>query len=148
MLCLMLTTNSFEEQENPKNSPRIIAVANQKGGVGKTTTTINLGAAIAERGRKVLIVDLDPQSKATTGLGVSAGDVNISTYQVIFLENKVSDAIISLEAENLHLLPSSLELAGAEVELVTAFSRAQRLSKALDEVVDAFDYIFIDFSYS
>ena len=144
MLCLMLTTNSFEEQENPKNSPRIIAVANQKGGVGKTTTTINLGAAIAERGRKVLIVDLDPQSNATTGLGVSAGDLNISTYQVIIQENKVSDAIISLEAENLHLLPSSLELAGAEVELVTAFSREQRLSKALDEVVEAFDYIFID----
>ena len=87
----MLTTNSFEEQENPKNSPRIIAVANQKGGVGKTTTTINLGAAIAERGRKVLIVDLDPQSNATTGLGVSAGDVNISTYQVIIQENLCDD---------------------------------------------------------
>ena len=70
--------------------------------------------------------------------------MNISTYQVIIQENKVSDAIISLEAENLHLLPSSLELAGAEVELVTAFSREQRLSKALDEVVEAFDYIFID----
>ncbi len=140
----MLTTNYTDGQEAPKKQPRIIAIANQKGGVGKTTTTINLGAAIAEIGKRVLIVDLDPQSNATTGLGVSTSDLNISTYQVIIQEKEAFEAIIGLEIENLSLLPSSLELAGAEVELVTAFSREQRLSKSLDQVIHDYDYILID----
>tara|TARA_B100000029_G_scaffold121114_1_gene114541 strand:+ start:5483 stop:6286 length:804 start_codon:yes stop_codon:yes gene_type:complete len=140
----MLTTNYTDVQEAPKKQPRIIAIANQKGGVGKTTTTINLGAAIAEIGKRVLIVDLDPQSNTTTGLGVSTSDLNISIYQVIIQEKEASEAIISLEIENLNLLPSNLELAGAEVELVTAFSREQRLSKSLDQVIHDYDYILID----
>jgi len=131
-------------QEAPKKQARIIAIANQKGGVGKTTTTINLGAAIAEIGKRVLIVDLDPQSNTTTGLGVSTSDLNISIYQVIIQEKEASEAIISLEIENLNLLPSNLELAGAEVELVTAFSREQRLSKSLEQVIHDYDYILID----
>ncbi|MBL88794.1 MAG: chromosome partitioning protein ParA [Actinobacteria bacterium] len=140
----MLTTNYTDVQEAPKKQPRIIAIANQKGGVGKTTTTINLGAAIAEIGKRVLIVDLDPQSNTTTGLGVSTSDLNISIYQVIIQEKEASEAIISLEIENLNLLPSNLELAGAEVELVTAFSREQRLSKSLEQVIHDYDYILID----
>ncbi|MEC7809667.1 MAG: AAA family ATPase [Actinomycetota bacterium] len=140
----MLTTNYTDVQEAPKKQPRIIAIANQKGGVGKTTTTINLGAAIAEIGKRVLIVDLDPQSNTTTGLGVSTSDLNVSIYQVIIQEKEASEAIISLEIENLNLLPSNLELAGAEVELVTAFSREQRLSKSLDQVIHDYDYILID----
>ncbi len=140
----MLTTNYTDVQEAPKKQPRIIAIANQKGGVGKTTTTINLGAAIAEIGKRVLIVDLDPQSNTTTGLGVSTSDLNISIYQVIIQEKEASEAIISLEIENLNLLPSNLELAGAEVELVTAFSREQRLSKSLDHVIHDYDYILVD----
>ena len=98
----MLTTNYTDVQEAPKKQPRIIAIANQKGGVGKTTTTINLGAAIAEIGKRVLIVDLDPQSNTTTGLGVSTSDLNISIYQVIIQEKEASEAIISLEIENLN----------------------------------------------
>ena len=131
-------------QSVDKKSPRIIAIANQKGGVGKTTTTINLGAAIAESGKKVLIVDLDPQSNTTTGLGVSTKDLNSSIYQVIIEENTASETIISVGIKNLYLLPSSLELAGAEIELVTAFSREQRLTRALDEVVSDYDFIIID----
>ena len=131
-------------QSVDKKSPRIIAIANQKGGVGKTTTTINLGAAIAESGKKVLIVDLDPQSNTTTGLGVSTKDLNSSIYQVIIEENTASETIISVGIKNLYLLPSSLELAGAEIELVTAFSREQRLTRALDEVVNDYDFIIID----
>ena len=131
-------------QSVDKKSPRIIAIANQKGGVGKTTTTINLGAAIAESGKKVLIIDLDPQSNTTTGLGVSTKDLNSSIYQVIIEENTASETIISVGIKNLYLLPSSLELAGAEIELVTAFSREQRLTRALDEVVSDYDFIIID----
>tara|TARA_B100000959_G_C14894273_1_gene588078 strand:- start:295 stop:1098 length:804 start_codon:yes stop_codon:yes gene_type:complete len=131
-------------QAPDKKSPRIIAIANQKGGVGKTTTTINLGAAIAESGKKVLIIDLDPQSNTTTGLGVSTKELNSSIYQVIIEENTASETIISVGIKNLHLLPSNLELAGAEIELVTAFSREQRLTRALDEVVSDYDFILID----
>ncbi len=131
-------------QSVDKKSPRIIAIANQKGGVGKTTTTINLGAAIAESGKKVLIIDLDPQSNTTTGLGVSTKDLNSSVYKVIIEENTASETIISVGIKNLYLLPSSLELAGAEIELVTAFSREQRLTRALDEVVSDYDFIIID----
>lgn len=131
-------------QSVDKKSPRIIAIANQKGGVGKTTTTINLGAAIAESGKKVLIVDLDPQSNTTTGLGVSTKDLNSSIYQVIIEENTASETIVSVGIKNLYLLPSNLELAGAEIELVTAFSREQRLTRALDEVVNDYDFIIID----
>ena len=131
-------------QSVDKKSPRIIAIANQKGGVGKTTTTINLGAAIAESGKKVLIIDLDPQSNTTTGLGVSTKDLNSSIYQVIIEENTASETIVSVGIKNLYLLPSNLELAGAEIELVTAFSREQRLTRALDEVVSDYDFIIID----
>ena len=131
-------------QSTYKKSPRIIAIANQKGGVGKTTTTINLGATIAESGKKVLIVDLDPQSNTTTGLGVSTKELNSSIYQVIIEEITASEVIRDVGIKNLHLLPSNLELAGAEIELVTAFSREQRLTRALDEVVSDYDFILID----
>ena len=140
-----MSITSQNDGESPhKKSPRIIAIANQKGGVGKTTTTINLGAAIAESGKKVLIVDLDPQSNTTTGLGVSTKELNISIYQVIIQEKTASEAILNVGIENLDLLPSSLELAGAEIELVTVFSREQRLARALDDVVGNYEFILID----
>ncbi|MBH01047.1 MAG: chromosome partitioning protein ParA [Acidimicrobiaceae bacterium] len=140
----MSITSPGDGQSPDKKSPRIIAIANQKGGVGKTTTTINLGAAIAESGKKVLIIDLDPQSNTTTGLGISTKELNSSIYRVIIEENTASETIIGVGIKNLQLLPSSLELAGAEIELVTAFSREQRLTRALDEVVSDYDFILID----
>jgi chromosome partitioning protein len=123
---------------------KILVVANQKGGVGKTTTAVNLSASLAATGKKVLIIDLDPQSNTTTGLGVSTKELNASIYQVIIEENTASEVIRDVGIKNLHLLPSNLELAGAEIELVTAFSREQRLTRALDEVVSDYDFILID----
>ena len=144
MLWAMSIISPSDGQSTYKKSPRIIAIANQKGGVGKTTTTINLGAAIAENDKKVLIIDLDPQSNTTTGLGFSTKELKSSTYQVIIQENTASEAILDVGIKNLHLLPSSLELAGAEIELVTALSREQRLTRALDEVISNYDFILID----
>ena len=130
--------------DSPDQKTRVIAVANQKGGVGKTTTTINLGAAIAECGKRVLIVDLDPQANATSGLGVVSRDLQKSVYQVLCDEAVAREVICSATVPNLDLLPSNLSLAGAEVELVTAFSREHRLSKALAPIVGAYDLILLD----
>ncbi len=123
---------------------RIIAVANQKGGVGKTTTTINLGASIAEQEKRVLIVDLDPQANATTGLGLSTQELQGSVYEVVLQRAAVSEVLRKTDVVNLDVVPSSLSLAGAEIELVTAFSREHRLEKALAEVADDYDIILID----
>ena len=123
---------------------RIIAVANQKGGVGKTTTTINLGASMAEEGRKVLIVDLDPQANATTGLGVNSRELEQSIYDVVLQQASAADVRCSTGILNLDLLPSSLALAGAEIELVAAFSREHRLERALAEIIDDYDIVLID----
>lgn len=123
---------------------RVIAVANQKGGVGKTTTTINLGASMAGDGHRVLIVDLDPQSNATTGVGVNSRDLEQSVYDVIMQEATASEVRWPTDVPGLDLLPSSQALAGAEIELVTAFSREHRLARALAEVVSDYDIVLID----
>ena len=102
---------------------RIIAVANQKGGVGKTTTTINLGASIAEQAKRVLIVDLDPQANATTGLGIASRELEGSVYEVVLQRATIAEVLCTTDVANLEVVPSSLSLAGAEIELVTAFSR-------------------------
>lgn len=123
---------------------RVFAVANQKGGVGKTTTTINLAACMAQLDRRVLIVDLDPQANATGGLGIDSRMVDHSIYDVLLEEFPLEDAVEPASVKNLYIVPSSLHLAGAEVELVTAMNRERKLKGALDEVDDDYDVVFID----
>ena len=123
---------------------RIIAVANQKGGVGKTTTTINLGSSMAEEGHRVLIVDLDPQANATTGVGVNPRELEQSIYHVILQQATASEVRRCTDIPNLDFLPSSQALVGAEIELVAAFSREHRLKRALAEIVNDYDIVLID----
>jgi len=117
-----------------------MAVANQKGGVGKTTTAVNLGAALAELGYRTLVVDLDPQGNATTGLGINARGLQASVYDVLMRELPVEDAIEPTSVRNLFVVPATIDLAGAEIELVPAFSRELRLKRALEGVADDFDF--------
>ncbi len=124
--------------------PRVIAIANQKGGVGKTTTTVNLGAALAEIGYRVLVIDLDPQGNATTGLGIDARNFELSMYDVIMRDQSMEDCIEPTSVKNLFVAPATIDLAGIEIELVPAFSREMKLKRAIDSVVDDFDFVLID----
>ncbi|MFN8049867.1 MAG: AAA family ATPase [Acidimicrobiales bacterium] len=124
--------------------PRVIALANQKGGVGKTTTTINLGAALAEQDHRTLIIDLDPQGNATTGLGINSRALDYSVYDVLLAEVPLEDCVESTSVKNLFIAPASLDLAGAEIELVPAMSREMRLRNAINRVKDDYDYVLID----
>ncbi|MBK9179923.1 MAG: ParA family protein [Acidimicrobiales bacterium] len=124
--------------------PRVMAIANQKGGVGKTTTAVNLGAALAELGYRTLVIDLDPQGNATTGLGVNARALESSMYEVILQDVPLEDCIEATAVRHLFLAPASLDLAGAEIELVPAFSRELKLRRALDAVLDDYDFVLID----
>jgi len=124
--------------------PRVFAVANQKGGVGKTTTTVNLGAAMAESGLRVLVVDLDPQANASTGLGLNTAQLEMSMYDVLLQGAPMEDVIEPVAVKNLFVAPASLDLAGAEIELVPAFSREQKLKEAIDSVSDDYDMVLID----
>ncbi len=124
--------------------PRVVAVANQKGGVGKTTTSVNLGAALAELGFRVLVVDLDPQGNATTGLGIDARNFELSMYDVLMREASLMDCVEATSMRNLFVAPATIALAGAEIELVPAFSRELKLRRAIESVLDDFDYVLID----
>jgi chromosome partitioning protein len=124
--------------------PRIISVANQKGGVGKTTTTVNLGAALAELDFRVLVIDLDPQGNATTGMGISHRNVEGSVYDVIMNDAPIEDCVEPTSVRNLFVVPATIDLAGAEIELVPAFSRELKLRRALAQVRDDYDFTLID----
>ena len=123
---------------------RIISVANQKGGVGKTTTTVNLGASLAYVGKKILLIDMDAQGNATSGLGVRKADVERDIYDVLINEVSMKEVVLSTSRENLSLVLATIQLAGAEVELTTLMARESRLKSALKEVRDDYDYILID----
>ena len=123
---------------------RIIAIANQKGGVGKTTTSVNLSACLAYLGKKVLLVDIDPQGNASSGVGVNKGEVQQCIYDVLIDDVNVKDTILETKVENLHIVPATISLAGAEIELVSTISREVRLKRALQEVQSLYDYIVID----
>lgn len=121
-----------------------MSIANQKGGVGKTTSSVNLSACLAHLGNRVLLIDTDPQGNATSGVGVNKADVSHCIYNVLVDDLEAEDVIISTGVNNLDLIPATIQLAGAEIELVPVISREIRLKRALESIKDSYDYIIID----
>lgn len=132
------------KQSGEHNLGRIIAIANQKGGVGKSTTSINLSSSLAQLGKNVLLVDMDPQSNSTSGYGIEKANMPHSIYEVLMGECSVKDAVINMEYPKMDILPALTDLAGAEIELLEFEDKEFRLKNSLDLIKDDYDYIFID----
>ena len=122
----------------------VIAIANQKGGVAKTTTTVNLGACLAEMGKKILVLDIDPQGNATSGLGIQRDLISRCLYDVLIEGDPLDEVIVQTKISGLGVAPATIQLAGAEIELVSAISREHKLKRALDGVKDRYDYVIVD----
>ncbi|HET7870301.1 MAG TPA: ParA family protein [Actinomycetota bacterium] len=138
-------TSPAEAQRPGHRRTRVIAVANQKGGVGKSTTAVSLGAALAEMGRRVLVVDLDPQGNASTGLGIRHDQRKVTVYDVLATDAPIMEAVVQTSVPNLFGVPSTIDLAGAEIELVSQFSREMKLRRAMEPLRErGFDFVFLD----
>jgi chromosome partitioning protein len=141
-------TVPFEAASPPRKAPRVLVVANQKGGVGKTTTAINLGTALAAVGQPTLVLDIDPQGNASTGLGIPRQDRKITTYDVLMGEASIADAVMPTKIPGLSIIPSTVDLSGAELELINVARRNDRLKDALAELAAGdgpkFSYVLID----
>lgn len=136
--------DSLSKKNTDEFLSKVIAIANQKGGVGKTTTAVNIAAYLGHFGYKTILIDMDPQSNATSGLGFAQNTINNSIYSLIIYNEDPNEAILETPYENLKLIPSTKQLSGAEVELVTVFKREFRLKEALQKIEENYDFIIID----
>jgi chromosome partitioning protein len=139
-----VTTDHTTSDPSPNGRATIVAIANQKGGVGKSTTAINLGAALAFQGERVLILDMDPQGNTSSGLGIDRGAIGNSMYEVLVDEVPMEDVVEPSSVRDLFIVPATIELAGAEIELVPMFSREMRLARAVKPVLDDYGFALID----
>ena len=141
---LYKNSDNFKKKESDPFLGKIIAIANQKGGVGKTTSAINIASYLGNLGYNTLLIDMDSQSNATSGLGFSSSDVNKSVYSMIIYNEDPNSVVLSTKYKNLKLIPSTKQLSGAEVELVTVFKREYRLKEAIQKLDENFDFIIVD----